>query len=70
MSSPALFARNPLRSCPVVPRISPKGYLPNGLKVPRYRVSQLLAAREAAVPANRHDEPEMMEYLELGVVSF
>ncbi|KAJ7982899.1 hypothetical protein DFH06DRAFT_1122947 [Mycena polygramma] len=72
MSSPALFARNPLRSCPVVLRISPKGYLPNGLKVPCCRVSQLLAAREAAgkpyfLPANRHDEPEMMEYLELGV---
>ncbi|KAJ7631450.1 hypothetical protein DFH06DRAFT_1140682 [Mycena polygramma] len=57
------------------------GYLPNGLKVPRCRVSQLLAAREAAgkphlcaryqtiyfhpVPADRHDEPEMVRYLEL-----
>ncbi|KAJ7682334.1 hypothetical protein DFH06DRAFT_1119600 [Mycena polygramma] len=55
---------------PEVPRISPKGYLPNGLKVPRCRVSQLLAAREAAgkpylLPADRHDEPEMVRCLEL-----
>ncbi|KAJ7615720.1 hypothetical protein DFH06DRAFT_1145760 [Mycena polygramma] len=46
------------------------GYLPNGLKVPRCRISQLLAAREAAgkpylLPADRHDEPEMVRYLEL-----
>ncbi|KAJ7602595.1 hypothetical protein DFH06DRAFT_1152699 [Mycena polygramma] len=70
MSSPIPFARNPFCFYPEVPRISPKGYLPNGLKVPRCRVSQLLSAREAAgkpylLPADRHDEPEMVRYLEL-----
>ncbi|KAJ6516684.1 hypothetical protein C8R47DRAFT_1063361 [Mycena vitilis] len=74
MSSPIPFVRNPFCFYPEVPRISPKGYLPNGLKVPRCRVSQLLSAREAAgkaylLPADRHDEPEMVRYLQLGLSS-